>query len=546
MRLLARLGGLLAALFAVLFVVAGPASAHATLVTSDPLDGSRLKTVPTQVSITFDESVGLGSIGYLTVTDESGKRVDAGAATHPNGQNSKVVVKLLAGLGDGTYTASYRVVSADGHPVTGVVRFVVGDGALVVSGGPGGGSATDGGTSALFAVMRWISYAGVSLLAGAWLLMTVWAAGRGEQRARRIVWTGWALAAVGAVGEVLLQGPYVAGDGPGALFRWSLLDATLGTSYGRYHSIRLILLGIAAVALGVALRGQARAARSARDLLGLVGIGVAFTFAASGHAETTDPRWLSIAADVVHVLAMAAWLGGLALVLGALLPRGEDDDLRTVLPVFSRVATVAVGLIAASGLYAAIRGVGMWRAVLDTRYGLLVNTKIILLGLILVIALTSRALVRRLGSDEEARAGLRRSVLVEVALAVLVLAAASVLVDTPRGREAIAVADARPVTGVASLGNDRSATVRVDPGKHGNVVVDLTLTAGLNAGKVVLTATLPSRQLGPIPVPLTAAGADHYTSSTVNLPAAGDWTFHLVVTVSQFDATSTDVTITLH
>jgi copper transport protein len=541
-----------------LLVVASPASAHATLVTSDPLDGARLHAVPAAVTLTFDESVGLGSLGYLTVTDEAGRRVDTGGEQHPGGNGAKVSTRLLAGLGDGTYTESYRVVSADGHPITGVVRFVVGDGALVVSGGTN--AATDGGTSAMFAVARWLSYAGLALLGGAWLLLTAWTAGQDARRARAVVWTGWGLAVAGAVGEMLLQGPYVAGSGLGSITRWSLLDATLGTSYGQYHAIRLILLGLVALALAATWHGRFR---SGRDVLGLLGIGVAFTFSASGHAETTDPRWLSITADIVHLLSMAAWLGGLVMILVALLP-GRDPsgaELRAVLPVFSRVATVAVGLIAVTGLYAAFRGVGLWRAVIDSRYGLLVDTKIILLGLILVIALTSRSVVNRwrvsqgeisaeVSTPGDARAveveQLRRGVLVEAALAVLVLAATSVLVDTPRGREAIAVSDAKPVSGVANLGNGRAATVGVDPGKHGNVVVDLTLTPGTAATKVVLTAAQPDRKLGPIPVPLTAAGADHYTSGTVNLPVSGGWTFALVVTTSAFDATSTDVTISLH
>lgn len=97
--------------------LAGVASAHATVVASDPVDGSRLAHAPSVVTVTFDESVGLGGAGYVHVTDQSGNRVDNGAAFHPNGDATKVADRLQPGLGDGTYTASYRVVSADSHPV---------------------------------------------------------------------------------------------------------------------------------------------------------------------------------------------------------------------------------------------------------------------------------------------------------------------------------------------------------------------------------------------------------------------------------------------
>ena len=99
----------------------------------DPLDGTRLKSSPSTVSITFDENVGLGSLGYLNVINEAGKRVSIGAAYHPNGMDSIVAVNLPPGLSDGTYTESYRVISADSHPVGGVVRFVVGNGPTTVN-----------------------------------------------------------------------------------------------------------------------------------------------------------------------------------------------------------------------------------------------------------------------------------------------------------------------------------------------------------------------------------------------------------------------------
>ena len=115
--------GVLGGLLGSALILAGSASAHATLVSSDPLDGARLKAGPSSVSITFDEKVGLGSLGYLHVINQQGKRVESGGAYHPNGSGAKVAVNLPSGLPDGTYTESYRVVSADSHPIAGVVRF---------------------------------------------------------------------------------------------------------------------------------------------------------------------------------------------------------------------------------------------------------------------------------------------------------------------------------------------------------------------------------------------------------------------------------------
>lgn len=538
-RRLAALLGLLCGLGVALLVLAGPAAAHATLVTGEPADGARLAAAPASVSVTFDEPVGLGSLGYLHVTDQAGRRVERGAAFHPNGDGSTVAVNLVSGLGDGTYTESFRVVSADSHPVAGVVRFVVGNGVLAAASGPD--ATVDHVTSAVFEAVRWVSFVGFALLGGVWLLLTVWPSGRDDRRARQIVWTGWAAATGGAVIELLLQGPYVAGEGLSAIGTGSLLDATLHTSYGQYHCARLLLLGLLGLLLGRALQGEQRRSFRFEDAAWPIALGVALTFSAAGHADTTSPAWLSVALDAAHITAMAAWLGGLVLLVGAVLPRRDPDEQRAVLPTVSRVALVAVATLAVSGGYAAWRGVGSVDAVLTTTYGRLVLTKLVLLaGLLLLGNFARRAVQRHFGER------LRRAVLVEIALAGAVLVATSVLVSQPRGQEALAVSRQKPVTAAAALGGGRTATVTVDPGRHGVVTVALALSAGPQPQDVTATAALPSAQLGPIPVPLSANGTGLYGASGVDLPVAGRWVITLVVTTSEFSATTAQVTVRLY
>lgn len=534
---------LLAAVLGAGFVLAASASAHATVESSDPADGTRLRAVPSRVSVTFDEPVTIGALGYLHVTDEHGRRVDTGAAFHPGGDDAKVAVRLRSGLGDGTYVESFRIISADSHPVAGTVRFVVGNGALLVT-TAGVTATTDPATSAVFDAVRWLSYAGLALLAAVWLPLTAWPRGGGEDRVRRIVWTGWAATVLGAALELLLQGPYAAGRGLGSMADGSLLDGTMHTAYGQFHLARVVLLGLVAAVLSRVPAGRRAAVRHATWPL-LVGIAVTFSF--TGHAETTHPRWLSITLDVLHLSAMAVWVGGLALVLGALLPRGEAADVRRVLPVFSRVAFGAVVTLAATGTYAAWRGIGEWRAVLGTEYGLLVVVKVLLfLGLIALGNLARGVVGRRFRDAPLARERIRRGVVVEVALAALVLAATAVLVDQPRGREALAAQDRQPVSASAALGNGRAVTVTVDPGVHGPVVTEVGLSGGPLPKQLTVTATQPSRGIGPIPVPVSGEGHGLYGASNVNLPVAGTWVFEIVVTDSTFDATTVDVRIVLH
>jgi copper transport protein len=554
-----RLLLLVAGLLGTAFLLAAPASAHATLVTSSPADGARLASAPRTVSITFDENVGLGKLGYLHVTGPSGNRVDSGAAFHPGGDGTRIADNLNPGLGDGTYTASFRVISADSHPVAGTIQFVVGNGPLV-RGASGGGSAVDQVTGTAFDIVRWISYAGLALLGGAWLLLTVWPAGRDDRRARAIVWTGWGGATLGGLLELLVQGPYSAGAGLSRITDGSLLDDTLHTDFGQLHCLRLLLLGVLAFGFARSLQPDARPARW-EAALGAIGVGIAYTFSASGHGNTTSPRWVSIPADMLHVLAMATWLGGLVMLVGAVLPRREPDEVRATVPVFSQVAFVAVCVLVASGTYAAFRGIGTVDAIFTTTYGWLVVGKVLLLIAILTVANVSRRLVHRravayamtdtvladepeLADDPIATERLRRGVLVEAVIGLVVLAFTAVLVGEPRGKEALIASYREPVSASAPLGGGRSVTVTAEPGVHGPVSFTIELSSG-GAQSITATATQKAKQLGPLPIKLTRERPWLYGGSAT-LPVAGSWQIALVVTTSTFNATTTDVSLTLH
>lgn len=411
--LLGLLGG------ALLFAV--PASAHAEFTGSTPRDGARLASAPATVTVRFDDVV---DPSFIHVTGPSGTRADTGPVTHPNGDKNAVTVALRRGLPDGTYLVEYRIVADDGHPVDGEIRFVVGSGPLraVTTGGD-----SDSTVAAALDVTRWISYAGFAVLGGSWLLLTIWPGGQKERRALRLVQVGLGAALVGAVLEFLLQGAYVAGRGIGSVWQGTVLDATLHQDYGTLHAVRVGLLLLLAIV-------------PARVFFWPLMAGIAYTFSAGGHPRTTDPVWLSIAADMLHLLAIAAWLGGVVMILVAVLPRADDANLARIMPVWSRVAFVAMSAIAVTGTYAAIRGIGTWRAVFQTEYGLLVTAKVIGFIGLLAVANLARTVVARRSFTAVAVEQLRRSVIVETVVAAVVLGLAAVLVSQPRGADALGLA----------------------------------------------------------------------------------------------------------
>jgi len=516
------------------------ASAHAVVVGSDPADGSRLAKAPTSVTVRFDEPVGL-QLGYLRVVDQAGRRVDTGTASHPGGNGAAVTVALKAGLSDSSYLASFRVVSADSHPIAGSIRFVVGNGPL--SAAPSSsGTPVNRTVMVSLAVVHWLSFAGVAIIGGSWLIFSLWPSGQGWLRIRRLIWGGWYTAAIATVAEYLVQGPYAAGSGPGSIAKWNLLDATLHENTGQLLSLRLLLLGIIAAVLTALLSDDDRRPSWAPEAAAIVGVGVIVTFAASGHSQSADPRWFAVLVDALHLSSMVIWLGGLVYLALAAFTRTSDsaerDELAAGLPIFSRVALISIVTLAVTGTIQAWRELGTVDAITTTWYGRLVITKVVLfLGLVGLGYLARRILAHRLqGYSTLIR--LRRALLAEVVVGAIVLAVSGVLIAQPPGKVSLATIRAKPRHVGVAVSNSLSADVSVSPGTRGPVQVSISLTGTGNPLTVTATASLPSKSLGPIAVPLQAIGPRSYTASDVLLPSSGDWQINFVVKTSEFDAST--------
>lgn len=117
-----RLAGLLVVVATALAVVAtaSPASAHATLETTNPGPGATLKALPKQVILGFSEDV--RTPAFVEVDSPDGANVAQGAVSIVD---NKVTQTLGRPAGAGKYSVSYRITSADGHPISGTVSFRV-------------------------------------------------------------------------------------------------------------------------------------------------------------------------------------------------------------------------------------------------------------------------------------------------------------------------------------------------------------------------------------------------------------------------------------
>ncbi|MEQ1874611.1 MAG: copper resistance protein CopC, partial [Ilumatobacteraceae bacterium] len=114
---------LLFTLLTSVLLFASPASAHNTLVSSDPAEGAVLGVAPTQLTLVFAKSVPLDTLS-IEMIDSSGVRSDLVGSEHgPNGDTE--VVTPLPALGPGVVNLRWRLVGPDGHPITGRIAFTI-------------------------------------------------------------------------------------------------------------------------------------------------------------------------------------------------------------------------------------------------------------------------------------------------------------------------------------------------------------------------------------------------------------------------------------
>ena len=570
-------------------VGAPEASAHATLEHTEPRANAHLAGEPHQVVLRFDQQVDV-ALGTVTVIGPSGSNVATGYTQSDNG--ATVTIALRAGAGDGTYVASYRVISLDTHPISGGFFFQVGHAsAEPATGSPGSGSphatASAGSAAentivrAMYAAARYAGFVGLLLLVGAAVfLVALWPAGVSDRRARRLVWLGYGLLVAGSLGELVLQAPYATGVGLGGVTATSF-DDVVGTRFGTAHLVRLGLLAVTApVLVGLAARRRALTAPSAGRparwpvlFAGPLAVGLLVTWAYSGHAGVTLPG-LSVPSDVVHLAAMAVWLGGLVVLAVALLPVAQGARLHATLPRWSLVAMICVVALVVTGSVQALLEVGGWTGLVDTTYGRLLLAKIGILAVVLAVANVSRLWVRRHylrpaagpprpdgesppRSDDPSRteiARLRQAVSVESLLGLAAVAVAAVLIEAAPGRSllapppATASTAAHPITRTGAYvaavrRGDVVIHLKVDPGVVGvqYIYLDATRPGGTPIPVRQWTLTVSNDRLGlhdvAIPV-LVEIGVGHrFIYGSFTFPVGGSWTVRVIARTSDIDET---------
>jgi copper transport protein len=509
---MARVLAGLAALLSVL-CIATAAWAHATLVSSEPADGSVLTLPPKMVQLHFNENIAPAVIGVI---DADGKARDV--ATRSVGQSLLIV--LPDDLPQGTQIVSYRVVSQDGHPVAGSMVFSIG----AVTG------AAPQATASPLAVLIWFARIGVYLglfvgVGGAFFAALIGQGASGSTVSRGAL----AVGLVSAVASLGLQGLDLLNLPLGGIVTSAPWASALATSLGPSLLIAIVVMAIAWFAW------QSPSILMTWVLTTLAIVGVGLSLAASGHAATASPQWLTRPSLFLHGISAAYWIGALA-PLAAMAYR-RNDDLPRALKQFSAIAVPLVALLVLSGLVLSVIQLGSVRALIDTQYGIILSIKLALVILLLGLAALNRFLLTaRVTADYENTRPLLRSMLMECVLVVGILAVVAGWRFTPPPRASVA-----PVAAPLSVHIHTDAAmfqVLVSPGKVGSNDFVLQLMTGdaalLPAKEATLILSLPERGIEPMER-RAALGPDGYWHVRgVALPLPGRWHMQIDALVTDF------------
>ncbi|WP_060721724.1 copper resistance CopC/CopD family protein [Azospirillum thiophilum] len=515
--------------------------AHAVLMESVPADGATLDAPPAELRLSFNEPV---SPIRFQLLDQQGRDMADPAGTVA--ENDTVRLALPPGLPQGLYVASYRMTSADGHPVAGSFTFGIG----MTPPPPAATPEPDdpARTAALAGVLlRALHYAALLAGTGGGLFLLL-VGGRSSALSDRVTPAlGAMLLAAGLSGLLLVgvTGAVLTGQPLAALATASAWSTGAGSSVG-------LSIGIAALALLCTAGGLAGWGRSKAGWL-LLAAGAllgALSLAATGHAATAPPRWLAAPLVALHGLMAAFWVGALWPLAVALRLEPAAEAARLTRR-FSRLAVGAVAVLAGAGAIlsvlqlrpaGAVSGSAILEAILSTGYGWLWSGKMLAVLLLLGLAAWNRqsltpALDR--GGTGPVRA-LRRSIALEMAVAgtILLLSASFALTPPPRARSG-GVERPPPGFSIVTVRNGHMAIIDVDPARPGRNRIRLHLQdedgKQLAAREATAEWELPTAGIAPLRRPLSSLGPGFFGSDDMELPLAGRWELRLDVLIDDFD-----------
>jgi len=561
------------------------AYAHAQYIRSTPEQNSVVAQAPFEVLVWFTEAVEL-QFSEMQVLDAKGTRVDNNDF-HPYGDTSNPGITIQPNLPEGTYTVAWRVLSAvDGHRTAGTFAFSVGQaGPPAAPGSPTltieSGSSTPPGW--LPVLNRWIAFAGMAAFMGAVVFPAlVLPAGlrslkpdeetkqRIAEKVARIVritiLSSLALVSVTTLLALWLQG-WSAGSDAASLS--SISDVWKDTRFGQVWTLRVsVLMGgflLSALAFGrlkdLIVKGDWR--ESSWISLAVCAFALPLTTSLISHAAAERSQTeFRVIVDWMHLVTGGIWIGGLlqlALITPAVLSVADRRAgfLAGVIPRFSQVAIVAVGLVVTTGAIQWWHRLHGITAAFDSNYGYMLAVKVVLLTPLLLLAAFNLLVVRprflsfvvRGAKAASARIlswerRFRWAVAGELAVALVILGVTALLTETSTptpgsaaGTNSSTTASSAPTpSGLAQSvkADDLDISLDVYPGKAGPNEIGIFLNDSngdeRQVQNVIVRYKYLDQSLGENQDTAEAFHPPtHYIVNTSQLSLAGSWQMEVIV-----------------
>lgn len=524
--------------------VSQTAFAHAVLLGSTPKAGEMLADSPKELTLNFNEEV--GPI-FFKVLDKTGKEVGKPGEIRPDGNN--LHLPLGEALANGTYVLTYRVISADTHPVGTTFGFSVGEPMADMS--QMSQSAAESSTPWTYAVAanRWVLYATMLLAAGSALftLLIPTPAGVGAAtfslgRTSAIIASVAYLLAIGIGGAEMLMG------GATALLSVDAWSRGVGSTLTPSAVIGVPAMLVLIYAFG---QGADKPKTGALTVGAVAAIG---SFLVTGHAATAAPVWLMATVVAIHLFGASFWFGALYPLFKT---AGTTDATQAgvVMTKFSVWAMFSVGLIILSGLAISFVQVESPSKLLGNAYGAGLVRKLVLVAIILGLAAYNKLVLTPALEKGDATAShrIRRTIRIEIVVYVLILGAAMSLTLTTPPRAIMAPG----AGGMAMMNEGFKATVQangytvdldITPAKAGENMIMATIKD--KDGQVIstladleITGNLPAAGISDVFVKgqNTGNGMWHFMFKEMIIP--GDWKLKVDAFINDFDKVSFETTV---
>jgi copper transport protein len=537
----------LCALLACLLLAPGLASAHAVLLGSKPEAKASVEASPQAIVLSFNENVGPV---FVKVLDATGTEVGAPGEVKLDGNDLRL--PLGKALANGTYIVTYRVISADTHPVGGSFVFAVGEPLSSVAAPDASAPAARSAWWIAVALNRFVHYASVLLALGSAIVL-VWM--RLPEAVAGVAFRQGSISAVVAAVVYLLAlafgGAEMVSGGPGAFVSpgaWAMAaKSTLLPS---------AVLGVP----GALLLAWAMGSRRTGWSLWAGGALVLASFLLTGHAATAAPVWLMATNVAVHLVCAAFWFASLAPLIAA--ARGTDRaGVVDVLGQFSSRAVWTVAALLLTGLVVSFVQVRSPAQLVASDYGVRLSVKIALFVVLLALAAVNKlrftpAIVRGEPSGAARLAGSMRAEY-GLMLAIVLVAASLTVVTPPRAllAQGAAMGAIQGAAAAAAGAGFRTSVqqggytfdVEVTPAKPGENMIMVTFRDG--AGKPVnmvsskIELSLPAAAIENVEVEGQAMppGMYHFMASQMIVP--GEWKMRIEGFVDDFDKVASEVVV---